>query len=52
MPDAVLMFCTTLLVFDHVKHQIIIVRNVHCDDRSKKALTAAYRQAEQDIRRI
>ena len=52
MPDAVLMFCTTLLAFDHVKHQIIIVRNVHCEDRSKKALTAAYRQAEQDIRRI
>ncbi|MGH9786655.1 MAG: anthranilate synthase component I family protein, partial [Terriglobia bacterium] len=29
-----------------------IVRNVRCEDRSKKALTAAYRQAEQDIRRI
>jgi len=52
MPDAVLMFCTTLLVFDHVKHQIIIVRNVRCDDRSKKSLAAAYHQAEQDIRRI
>jgi anthranilate synthase component 1 len=52
MPDAVLMFSTTLLVFDHVKHQIIIVRNVRCEDRSKKSLTAAYRHAEQDIRRI
>jgi anthranilate synthase component 1 len=52
MPDALLMFSTTVLVFDHVKHQIIIVRNVRCESESKKSLTAAYRQAEQDIRRI
>ena len=52
LPDAVLMFSTTVLAFDHVKHQIIILRNVHCETRSKKALTAAYHQAEQDIRKI
>ena len=52
MPDAILMFCTTLLAFDHVKHQIIILRNVHCEDRSQKALTAAYHQAEKTIRGI
>ena len=52
LPDAVLMFSTTVLAFDHVKHQIIILRNVHCESRSKKALTAAYHQAEQDIRKI
>ena len=52
LPDAVLMFSTTVLAFDHVKHQIIILRNVHCEKRSKKALTEAYHQAEQDIRKI
>jgi len=52
LPDAVLMFSTTVLAFDHVKHQIIILRNVHCENRSKKALTQAYHQAEEDIRKI
>lgn len=52
LPDAVLMFSTTVLAFDHVKHQIIILRNVHCEKRSKKALTEAYHQAERDIRKI
>jgi len=52
LPDAVLMFSTTVLAFDHVKHQIIILRNVHCENRSKKALTEAYHRAEQDIRKI
>ena len=51
MPEAVLMFSTTMLAFDHVKHQIIILRNVYCEDQSKRALTAAYRQALRDIRK-
>ena len=52
MPEAVLMFSTTMLAFDHVKHQIIILRNVYCEDQSKRALTAAYRQARRDIRKV
>jgi len=53
MPDAVLMLFSTLLIFDHVKHQIVIVRNVQCQEReSKESLAASYRQAERDIRRI
>jgi anthranilate synthase component 1 len=53
MPDAVLMFCATLLVFDHVKQQITIVRNVQVKEgQSKTALAAAYRGAERDLRRI
>ena len=52
MPEAVLMFSTTTLAFDHVKHQIIILHNVHCEDRSKKALTEAYHQAKQEIRKV
>ena len=53
MPDAVLMFYTTLLVFDHVKHRIFIVRNVRCPaSASREVLSKAYRQAGQQIRRL
>ncbi|MBI1955735.1 MAG: anthranilate synthase component I [Acidobacteria bacterium] len=53
MPDAILMFYTTLLVFDHVKHQIIIIRNVRCSEpMSQKSLRTAYAQAEREIHRI
>jgi len=53
MPDAVLMFYSTVLVFDHVKHHIIIIRNVLCEPpASETRLRAAYREAVQEIRRI
>ena len=53
MPDAVLMFSATLLVFDHVKHQIIIVRNVRCEaDSSRLELQRAYQQAGQHLLRV
>lgn len=53
MPDAVLAFYTTLLVFDHVKQQIIIIRNVPCPEGTPaKSLAAAYSQAEREIRKI
>jgi anthranilate synthase component 1 len=32
MPDAVFLFFSTLLAFDHVKHQIWIIANVRCDE--------------------
>ncbi|MBI3934820.1 MAG: chorismate-binding protein, partial [Acidobacteria bacterium] len=53
MPDAVLMFTATVLVFDHVKHQIWIVCNVPCrEDATRAELQQAYRQAQRDIQRI
>ncbi|OFV98913.1 MAG: anthranilate synthase component I [Acidobacteria bacterium RIFCSPLOWO2_12_FULL_54_10] len=53
MPDAILMFCTTLLVFDHVKHQIIILCNVRCETgATKRDLREAYKAAEEEIQRI
>ncbi|MBI2818786.1 MAG: anthranilate synthase component I [Acidobacteria bacterium] len=53
MPDAVLMFTSTVLVFDHVKHQIWIVCNVPCEPNSKRSgLQHAYRRAQRDIQGI
>jgi anthranilate synthase component I len=53
LPDAVLMFFSNLLAFDHVKHQILIISNVHCDPGASRAkLTAAYRAAEKEIARM
>ncbi len=50
LPDAVLMFFSNLLAFDHVKHQILIISNVHCQPGASRAkLTAAYRAAEREI---
>ncbi len=31
-PDAVFLFFTTLLAFDHLKHQIQVIANVRCDE--------------------
>ncbi len=53
MPDAVLMLFSTLLIFDHVKHQIWIVRNAFLPDGStKKQIDAAYEDAQADIARV
>ena len=53
MPDAVLMFFSTVLVFDHVKHQIVIICNVRCEQpASRNLLRSLYRKAEQEIQRI
>ncbi len=48
MPDAVFLFFSTLLAFDHVKHQIWIIANVRCDEWEGK-LEEGYRQAQQEI---
>ncbi len=58
MPDAVLMFFSNLLVFDHVKHQIFIISNVFRDQVSvarggvKRALEASYHAARAEIEGI
>jgi anthranilate synthase component 1 len=52
MPDAVLMFTSKVLVFDHVKHQIWIFNNVPCGDDKGFGLQHSYRLAQREIRRI
>ena len=53
MPDAVLMFFSTLLVFDHVKHQVFIIRNVRSEPGSNPdLLQASYGKAVKEIHRI
>jgi len=50
LPDALLMFFSNLLVFDHVKHQILIISNVRTDGKGP-ALERRYRKAVQQIQR-
>ena len=50
-PDAVFLFFSTLLAFDHVKHQIWIIANVRCDEWGGK-LERGYRQAVAEIEAI
>ncbi len=51
MPDAVFLFFSTLLAFDHVKHQIWIISNVLCDEWQEK-LQEGYRRAQEEIAAI
>ncbi len=46
-PDAVFMFFTSVLVFDHVKHQIYAIANVRVDDCA--SLKKGYRQACREV---
>ncbi len=46
-PDAVFLFFTTLLVFDHVKHEIYAIANVRTDEWDD--LDAGYRDAVKQI---
>ncbi len=51
LPDALLMFFSNLLVFDHVKHQILIISNVF-RETEKASVEAGYRAAEREIARM
>src|SRR5204862_4754048 len=46
--DAVMMFFSRLLVFDHVRHQIHVIANVFTDGRTDD-LEAEYQEAIDDI---
>ncbi|HJZ67542.1 MAG TPA: anthranilate synthase component I [Blastocatellia bacterium] len=46
--DAVMMFFSRLLVFDHVRHQVHVIANVFTDGRTD-GLEAEYRKALDDI---
>jgi len=48
IPDAVFLFFSTLLAFDHLKHQIWIVANVRCDEWRGR-LEQGYRRAAGEI---
>ncbi len=50
-PDAVFLFFSTLLAFDHVKHQIHVIANVRCDEWKGK-LKKGYEQACRRITKI
>lgn len=53
MPDAVLMFTSTVLIFDHVKHQIWIVCHARCQQGAgRAALRQSYLRAQEEVRRI
>ena len=51
MPDAVFLFFSTLLAFDHVKHQVWVIANVRCDEWQGK-LEKGYREAVRQIEAI
>jgi len=51
MPEAVLMFFSNLLVFDHVKHQIFIISNVFTGE-GKSSPEAKYLAAARQIERM
>ncbi|MBI3697344.1 MAG: anthranilate synthase component I [Acidobacteria bacterium] len=51
IPDAVFLFFSTLLAFDHVKHQIWIIANVRTDEWEGK-LEKGYWRAVEDIAAI
>ena len=48
LPDAVFLFFSTLLAFDHVKHQIHVISNVRCDEW-KGRLRQGYNDAKRHI---
>ncbi|MEM7538090.1 MAG: anthranilate synthase component I [Chloroflexota bacterium] len=53
VPDMVMLFCDNLIVFDHVRHRLTIVSNMHVGtDASEYALMASYQAAISQIERI
>ena len=42
LPDAVFMFSDTLLVFDNLRHRILVIANAHIDKRDTASLDRAY----------
>jgi anthranilate synthase component I len=45
LPDAVFMFSDTLLVFDNLRHRLIVIANATIDGRDDASLDAAYDRA-------
>jgi anthranilate synthase component 1 len=45
LPDAVFMFSDTLLVFDNLRHRLLVIANAHVGKRDAASLDAAYDRA-------
>src|SRR5947207_15054027 len=45
LPDIVFMFSDTLLVFDNLRHRILVIANTHIDKRDTASLDRAYDRA-------
>jgi anthranilate synthase component 1 len=45
LPDAVFMLSDTLLVFDNLRHRLLVIANAHVDKRDPAALDRAYDDA-------
>jgi anthranilate synthase component 1 len=45
LPDAVFLFSDTLLVFDNLRHRLLLIANAHIDGRGEAALDQAYDRA-------
>ncbi len=45
LPDAVFLFTDTLLVFDNLRHRLLVIANAHVEERSQAALDQAYDRA-------
>jgi anthranilate synthase component 1 len=45
LPDAVFMFSDTLLVFDNLRHRLLVIANAHVDRQDPASLDRAYDQA-------
>jgi anthranilate synthase component I len=45
LPDTVFMFSDTLLVFDNLRHRLLVIANAHVDKRDAASLDRAYDRA-------
>ena len=49
LPDAAFFFYDTLVAFDHAKHRVYLIANVHVDGRDDASLRAAYDDAQRRL---
>ena len=49
LPDAVFMFTDSLLVFDNLRHRLLVIGNAHITSQDPAALDAAYDAAARNI---
>jgi anthranilate synthase component 1 len=52
LPDAVYMLANTLVVFDHARHQLLIIANAHLSGTDDAAVEAAYEDAVARIKTL
>ena len=52
LPDAVFMFTDSLLVFDNLRHRLLVIGHAHITGRDDASLDAAYDQAIERIRAL